>query len=89
MATMESKEFTSMLRDGFLLLHPACLSECHQADHCGSSRREFWVRTFLQKAEMPVNTPLLPKAVGVIKKCKGNIRAEASGTFFWLSAYFN
>src|SRR5690606_21513623 len=43
---------------------------------------EFWVRTFRQKTEMPVNTPLLPKAVEIIKKYEGNIRAEVSNTIF-------
>lgn len=43
---------------------------------------EFWVRTFRQKTEAPVNMPLLPKAMGIIRKYKGNIRSEASGTIF-------
>lgn len=43
---------------------------------------EFWVRTFRQKTEAPVNMPLLPKAMEIIRKYKGNIRSEASGTIF-------
>ena len=41
-----------------------------------------WVRTCRQKTDIPVNTPLLPKAVEILKKYKGNLRASTSNTIF-------
>jgi len=43
---------------------------------------EMWVRTCRQKTDIPVNTPLLPKAVEILKKYKGNLRASATNTIF-------
>ncbi len=91
LATMESKEFTieriDMVRDLFVF---CCYTGLAYVDVIQltpdniveAADGEFWVRTFRQKTETPVNTPLLPKAVEIIKKYKGNIRAEASGTLF-------
>jgi site-specific recombinase XerD len=43
---------------------------------------EMWVRTSRQKTDTPVSTPLLPKAMEIIKKYKGNERAAESQTIF-------
>ena len=43
---------------------------------------EVWVRTCRQKTDIPVNTPLLPKAEEILKKYKGNLRASVSNTIF-------
>ncbi|TWR24998.1 site-specific integrase [Mucilaginibacter achroorhodeus] len=43
---------------------------------------EPWLRTFRQKTLVPVNTPLLPKALALIKKYKSNYRAQVSGKVF-------
>ena len=43
---------------------------------------EIWVRTCRQKTDIPVNTPLLPKAVDILEKYKGNLRASVSHTIF-------
>lgn len=91
LATMESKEFTieriDMVRDLFVF---CCYTGLAYVDVIQltpdniveAADGEFWVRTFRQKTETPVNTPLLPKAVEIIKKYKGNIRAEVSNTIF-------
>lgn len=91
LATMESKEFTieriDMVRDLFVF---CCYTGLAYVDVIQltphniveAADGEFWVRTFRQKTETPINTPLLPKAVEIIKKYKGNIRAEVSNTIF-------
>ncbi|HEY1055477.1 MAG TPA: site-specific integrase, partial [Emticicia sp.] len=43
---------------------------------------EMWVRTSRQKTDTPVSTPLLPKAMEIVKKYKGNERAAESQTLF-------
>lgn len=43
---------------------------------------EMWVRTTRQKTDTPVSTPLLPKAMEIVKKYKGNERAAESQTLF-------
>lgn len=43
---------------------------------------ERWIKTFRQKTLVPVNTPILPKATGIIDRYRNNIRAEVSGTIF-------
>ncbi|PRY52725.1 site-specific recombinase XerD [Arcticibacter pallidicorallinus] len=43
---------------------------------------EMWVRTCRQKTDIPVNTPLLPKAVEILKKYKDNQRALLTNTIF-------
>ena len=43
---------------------------------------EMWVRTCRQKTNIPVNTPLLPKAVEILKKYKDNQRASVTNTVF-------
>jgi site-specific recombinase XerD len=43
---------------------------------------EMWVRTCRQKTDIPVNTPLLPKAVEILKKYKDNQRALLTNTVF-------
>jgi len=91
LATMESKEFTieriDMVRDLFVFCcytGLAYVDVIQLAPHniVEAADGEFWVRTFRQKTETPVNTPLLPKAVEIIKKYKGNIRTEVSNTIF-------
>lgn len=43
---------------------------------------EMWVRTSRQKTNTRVSTPLLPKAIEIVKKYKGNERAAESQTLF-------
>lgn len=43
---------------------------------------EMWVRTCRQKTDTPVSAPLLPKAMDIVKKYKGNERAAESQTLF-------
>ena len=43
---------------------------------------EIWIRTFRQKTDIPVNTPLLPKAVEILNKYKENLRASITNTIF-------
>ncbi|GAA4925116.1 site-specific integrase [Mucilaginibacter defluvii] len=46
------------------------------------SNGERWIKTFRQKTLVPVNTPILPKAMQIIERYRNNIRAEANGTIF-------
>lgn len=43
---------------------------------------EMWLRTCRQKTDSPVNMPILPKAIEILKKYKNNVRASVSNTVF-------
>ncbi|MDB5024315.1 MAG: integrase [Mucilaginibacter sp.] len=43
---------------------------------------EKWIQTARQKTLIPVNTPLLPKALEIIESYKNDYRAESKGTLF-------
>ncbi|MGV3686908.1 MAG: phage integrase SAM-like domain-containing protein [Daejeonella sp.] len=91
LATMESKVFEidriDMIRDLFVF---CCYTGLTYVDVINlkhdniveASDGETWVRTCRQKTDIPVNTPLLPKAVAILKKYKGNPRAAITNTVF-------
>ncbi|HAL82234.1 MAG TPA: integrase [Mucilaginibacter sp.] len=43
---------------------------------------EKWIRTFREKTSIPVNVPLLPKAIKILKKYENNERSLADGRIF-------
>ena len=43
---------------------------------------EMWLRTCRQKTDSPINMPILPKAIEILKKYKNNVRASVSNTVF-------
>ncbi len=91
LATMESKVFDidriDMIRDLFVF---CCYTGLTYVDVINlkhdniveASVGEMWVRTCRQKTDIPVNTPLLPKAVEILKKYKSNPRAAITSTVF-------
>lgn len=91
LSTMENKEFTlqriDMVRDLFVF---CCYTGLAYVDVINltpdniveAADGEMWVRTCRQKTDILVNTPLLPKAVDILEKYKGNLRASVSHTIF-------
>jgi site-specific recombinase XerD len=91
LSAMEKKEITieriDMVRDLFVF---CCYTGLSYVDVINltsdniveATDGEMWVRTCRQKTETPVNTPLLPKAVVILKKYKGNLRASVTSTIF-------
>lgn len=47
-----------------------------------ASDGELWIRTCRQKTDIPVNTPILPEAIRILKKYKGNVRSLANNSIF-------
>ena len=91
LSTMENKEFTlqriDMVRDLFIF---CCYTGLAYVDVINlkpdniveAADGEIWVRTCRQKTDIPVNTPLLPKAVEILRKYKGNFMVSTSNTIF-------
>lgn len=91
LAVMEGKEFfierIDMVRDlfvfccytGLTYVDVIALTPDHIVE---ASDGELWVRTCRQKTDIPVNTPMLPQAIRILKKYKGNIRSLANNTIF-------
>ena len=89
--TMENKVFDNdridMIRDLFVF---CCYTGLTYVDVINlkhdniveATDGEMWVRTCRQKTNIPVNTPLLPKAVEILKKYKDNQRASVTNTVF-------
>ena len=91
LAVMEGKDFLieriDMVRDlfvfccytGLTYVDVIALTPDHIVE---ASDGELWVRTCRQKTDIPVNTPMLPQAIRILKKYKGNIRSLANNTIF-------
>lgn len=91
LSAMEKKEITieriDMVRDLFIF---CCYTGLSYVDVISltfdniveATDGEMWVRTCRQKTETPVNIPLLPNAVAILKKYKGNLRASVTNTLF-------
>lgn len=47
-----------------------------------ASDGELWIRTCRQKTDIPVNTPILPEAIRILKKYKGHVRSLANNSIF-------
>ena len=89
--TMENKEIEmeriDMIRDLFVF---CCYTGLAYVDVINlkhdniveSADGEMWLRTCRQKTDNPVNMPLLPKAIEILKKYKNNLRAAVSNTVF-------
>ena len=91
LAKLESKVFEiariDMIRDLFVfccytgLTYVDVINLTHD-NIVEASDGEIWIRTFRQKTDTPVTTPLLPKAIKILKKYKHNLRAAVTGTVF-------
>lgn len=91
LAVMEGKEFLieriDMVRDlfvfccytGLTYVDVIALTPDHIVE---ASDGELWIRTCRQKTDIPVNTPMLPQAIRILKKYRGNVRSLANNTIF-------
>lgn len=91
LAEMEKKKLSidrlDMVRDMFVF---CCYTGLSYVDMINltpghiiaGSEGERWIRTCREKTMIPINVPLLPKALTILDKYKANIRSLSSGRVF-------